>query len=419
MEFDTPARIAILGAGPIGVEAALYARYLGYDVDLYERDDIAANVSQWGHVQLFTPFLMNSSPLGLAALQAQDPQYVAPAGDALLTGRQWIERYIQPLANTDLVRGSLRLKTKVLDVARSALLKSDAPGSQRRAEAPFRLIVEDDQSERVESADIVIDCTGAFGESNANPIGDGGVKAVGERKVASNIQTGLPDVLGKQKDRYAGKHTLVVGSGYTAATNIVALAELAKGNANTKVTWVVRRECGGEPIKRIEGDRLLSRDQLAAAANELASGDSMVKLLEKTRIDAIDRNESGTGFVVSTMGDAESQIEVDNVLSNTGYRPDNSIYRELQVHECYASSGPMKLAATLLANASEDCLDQVSAGAASLVSPEPNFYLIGSKSYGRNSNFLFSVGLQQIRDLFAAIVGRAELDLYKTAGGGS
>ena len=37
MAVDTPAKIAILGAGPIGLEAALYDRYLGYEVDVFER----------------------------------------------------------------------------------------------------------------------------------------------------------------------------------------------------------------------------------------------------------------------------------------------------------------------------------------------------------------------------------------------
>ena len=41
MAIDTPARIAVLGAGPIGLEAALYARFLGYDVDVYERGKVA------------------------------------------------------------------------------------------------------------------------------------------------------------------------------------------------------------------------------------------------------------------------------------------------------------------------------------------------------------------------------------------
>ena len=84
MAVDTPATIAILGAGPIGLEAALYARVLGYDVVVYEAGShVAASVCEWGHVRMFTPFGMNRSPLGLAALRAQHDGYVPPGDDEL------------------------------------------------------------------------------------------------------------------------------------------------------------------------------------------------------------------------------------------------------------------------------------------------------------------------------------------------
>jgi hypothetical protein len=50
-----------------------------------------------------------------------------------------------------------------------------------------------------------------------------------------------------------------------------------------------------------------------------------------------------------------------------------------------------------------------------LVQPEPNFYILGAKSHGRRSDFLVSLGLAQIRDVFAIIGDRATLDLYATA----
>jgi NADPH-dependent 2,4-dienoyl-CoA reductase/sulfur reductase-like enzyme len=43
-EIDAPAVVAILGAGPIGIEAALYARFLGYDVLLFDQGKVAGNV---------------------------------------------------------------------------------------------------------------------------------------------------------------------------------------------------------------------------------------------------------------------------------------------------------------------------------------------------------------------------------------
>ena len=108
MAIDTPAKIAILGAGPIGLEAALYARFLGYEVVVFEAGEIAASVRRWGHVRMFTPFGMNRSPLGLAAIQAQDETYQPPADDELLTGNEWIDRYLLPLSRTDPGRGRFR-----------------------------------------------------------------------------------------------------------------------------------------------------------------------------------------------------------------------------------------------------------------------------------------------------------------------
>jgi len=91
---------------------------------------------------------------------------------------------------------------------------------------------------------------------------------------------------------------------------------------------------------------------------------------------------------------------VDTVIANVGYRPDTSIYQELQVHQCYATEGPMKLAAALLSSSganSVDCLAQVVPGKETLRTSEPSFFIIGMKSYGRSSKFLLSVGHQQVQ----------------------
>jgi len=56
-------RLAILGAGPIGLEAALAAVDAGMPFTLYEAgQEPAANVRAWGHVRLFTPWRMDVSP---------------------------------------------------------------------------------------------------------------------------------------------------------------------------------------------------------------------------------------------------------------------------------------------------------------------------------------------------------------------
>lgn len=419
MAVDTPARIAILGAGPTGLEAALYARYLGYDVDLYERGRAAENLLRWGHVRMFTPWRMNVTPLGAAALSAQDDAWRPPDDEAILTGRELAEKYFIPLARSDLIVDGLQTGVEVLALGRHGLLKQDLVDEEIRIDAPFRILLrEAGGKERLATADVVIDASGTYG--NHNWAGEAGVPALGELAAASHIEYGLPDVLGAEREKYAARRVLLVGAGYSAATNAVALAELAASAPETRVTWITRPRPGGAeasdgPIALIPGDRLPERDRLARAANALAAAGEPILHWPATSIESIESPADGEGFRVTLSGERADEIEVDRIIANVGFRPDNRVYAELQVHECYASGGPMKLAASLAKSPSADCLAQVAAGPEALLNPEPDFYILGAKSYGRNSQFLLSTGHEQIRQLFSIIGDRADLDLYATA----
>ena len=415
MAVDTPARIAILGAGPIGLEAALYARYLGYDVDLYERGRAAENLLRWGHVRLFTPWAMNVSPLGAAALAAQHDGWRPADDDAILTGRELAERYFVPLGHSDLLADGLHLGVEVLSIGRHELLKQDMVAEEIRIDAPFRILLREASGrERLATADVVIDATGTYG--NHNWAGASGIPAVGELAAAREIEYGLPDFGGADREKYAGRRVLLIGGGYSAAANALALSELP----GTRTTWITRPKAGTEPADRpiplIADDRLPERDRLAQAANALAAaGDGPVVHWPATAVESIEPLVATGAFKVVLSGAHAGEIEVDRIVANVGYRPDNRIYAELQVHECYASGGPMKLAAALAKSPSADCMAQAAAGPESLLNPEPDFYILGAKSYGRNSQFLLSQGREQIRQLFSIIGDRAELDLYATA----
>ena len=423
MAVDTPAKTAILGAGPIGLEAALYARFLGYDVAIYERgSEVAAAVNEWGHVKLFTPFGMNRSPLGLAALAAQDSSFKPPGDDELLTGRQWRERYLVPLSQTDLLADHLRLDHRVLYVGKESVLKGDLVASEERGDWPFRILLRDGQgNERIDEADVVIDCTGTFYGPPAW-LGHGGIPAIGEIELTRHgvIERRLPDFSDAVvRQHYAGRHTLVVGSGYSAATNVVNLAALATSAADTRVTWLTRHpadERSGGPIRLIGGDPLAERSALGQKARALAAGQSPhVVHWPGTVVEAAFQETAESSYRVRLAGEHSGEFTFDRIIANVGFRPDRSLYDELQVHECYASHGPMKLAAVLAAQASADCLDQQACGPQTLVTPEPNFYILGAKSYGRRSNFLLRAGLEQVRELFTILGDRPALDLYANA----
>jgi thioredoxin reductase len=411
---DLP-RIAVLGAGPVGLEAALYARTLGLPVTIYERGRVAEHVHRWGHARLFSPFGMNSTPLGRDTILKANPNHDFPGHGDCITGREHLARYLEPLAQAEPLKSCLRLNTQVLHLARRGLLKEDDPGDPRRARMPFRLIVrEGNNRERAEEADVVLDCTGTYGQHRW--LGDGGIPAVGEMAAEQHIVYGLEDILGERRAVYAGKNVLVVGSGYSAATTVCALADVAEQHTDTWVLWLARG-ASTQPLKRIPGDSLRERDRLAMRANTLATrGEGNVEFHPQSFIETVECPGKDQGFnVTGRCGSKPCTWQVDRLIANVGYTPSTDLYRELQVHECYASLGPMKLAASLPGRRGEDCLKQTSPAADTLRNPEPGFFLLGAKSYGRNSNFLLRVGFEQIREVFSLVLGKPGLDLYKAS----
>src|SRR4051812_39528813 len=172
-------RVAVLGAGPVGLEAALYARKIGFPVAVYERGRPGEYLLRGGHVRMFSPFGMNSTSLGRAVLQAGRPRQEFPAEGDCVTGRELVSVYLEPLAGCELLKGCLHTDSQVLSVGRRGLFKAEAVGDARRGKAPFRLLVKDGKGrERSEEADVVLDCTGTYGQHRW--LGDGGVPALGE-----------------------------------------------------------------------------------------------------------------------------------------------------------------------------------------------------------------------------------------------
>jgi hypothetical protein len=410
---STRRRIAIIGAGPIGVECALYATRLGHAVDLYEAGEAGQHLCDWGHVRMFSPWEMNVSPLGLEVLSARGESVDFPPG-ACPTGLEYRQRYLLPLVRSPLLEGRVHKRTRVVSVGRTRLLKNELIGSPERAAYPFRLLIDaGEERERVVEADIVIDASGVY--SHHNWMGSGGLPAVGERALGARIEYGIPDLRGAQAGHFGGRRTLVVGSGHSAATTVLALRELADHRPGTRVLWLMRG-AAEDPYAPLPGDPLPERAELMTrAALLLRRGDPVLECRRGWVVEEVRDAHPGAFELVLSKGAERRRERVERIIANVGHRPDRTLYEELQVHECYATQGPMKLAAALLGGASADCLAQKSHGVDALRSPEPDFYILGVKSYGRTPNFLIRIGLAQVRELFQGIENDAALDLYATA----
>lgn len=376
-------RVVVIGAGPVGLEAALVARRLGWPTRVFEMADApAAAVRGWAHLTLFTPFGHLRTPQGVAAIRAQTPGHPLPEPGDAVTGQRMLEAYWLPLGTLELLKPVLSLQTRVLLVGRSGLLRDD-PIDARRSAAPFRLLVQGpDNVQRSEEADIVLDCSGVL--SHPNWLGDGGIPAAGEIAARPQFVHGTPDILGSARKRFAGRAVLLVGGGPSAATNAVALAELAESEPATWVTWAARGSRTA-PLPRVPGDPLRDRDKLAVRANALATRrDGNLEFHAGTRIDTIQSHGPDKGFTVTaTAGGDRVTWDVEQILANAGYRGNEELSRELRVG---------------VARPPEWTTD------------EPGFFRLGAKSFGRDGGFLLREGFAQVRACFAKLLGKPDFD---------
>jgi NADPH-dependent 2,4-dienoyl-CoA reductase/sulfur reductase-like enzyme len=391
-------RLAILGAGPIGIEAALAAAERGLDFTLYEAAPaVGGHMRSWGHVRFFTPWSMNLSRRMRARLLAADR--AAPDGEGCPNAAEFLERVLEPLAALPEIAPSLRLSTRVVSVARQGLLKHEEIASGERESRPFRLLLRDAAGrEWTETAAAVLDATGTW--SNPNALGDGGIAAPGETGLAPLITHELPDIAGDRA--WSRPRVLLVGSGHSAQTAAVQLARRAPPNGGW--VWAMRRA----PALPADDDPLAERAALMRAARAIVEAPPAgCEVHRGVVVESLRRSGEGVAVVLRPLAGRApgAEVTVDRVLALVGSSPDASMYRQLQIHECYASSAPMKLAAALLADGgtAADCLDQASRGVDALRNPEPGFFIVGAKSYGRHSNFLLRVGYEQVDEVFATL----------------
>ncbi|MBA2117055.1 NAD(P)-binding domain-containing protein [Bremerella alba] len=228
--------VVVIGGGPVGLAAAANLVERKQDFIVLEAGGrIAASMWKWRHVRLFTPWSFLIDPAGRRLLEA-DGNWKEPDVDRVPYASELVESFLDPLAKHDDIAPHIKLKHKVISVSREG---HDRIKDGRRNEAPFLIVVETPEGPQRLRARAVIDASGTW--TTPNPLGAGGVFADGERQSLEHIQYGMPDVLGLDRERYAGKKVLVVGSGHSATGNVLSLGELAKAAPGTSIAWGIRR----------------------------------------------------------------------------------------------------------------------------------------------------------------------------------
>jgi len=388
--------VVVVGAGPVGLAAAAHLLERGLEPLVLEQGDHAgASVAEWGHVRLFSPWRYD---VDAAARRLLEPTgWVTPSPDDLPTGADLVDHYLRPLAATPRIAPRLRLRTRVVGITRDDADKTRSLGRERK---PYRVRTVTDGQVTDVLARAVIDASGTWG--TPNPLGTGGLPALGEADAAAHVTGALPDVLGRDRDRFAGRHTLVVGMGHSAANTLLALDELASHAPGTTITWAIR---GGSARRLFGGgtaDELPARGLLGSRLKD-ATESGRVTLLRRVSVERLTVAD-GRVRVTGSSRDGVLDLVVDQVVNATGFRPDLDILREVRLDLDSTVESPRALAELIDPNV-HSCGTVPPHGEALLRHPDAGFYIVGMKSYGRAPTFLLATGYEQVRSIAAALAG--------------
>lgn len=394
---DAGLPVAVIGAGPVGLVAAAHLIERGETPLVLEAGGaVGASVREWAHVRLFSPWEYLTDPVSRRLLEPTG--WELPSPEALPTGGELVERFLEPLAALAELEPRIHLSHRVVAVTRRGMDRVMTPG---RDAAPFELVVRTAAGERRILARAVIDASGTW--TGPAPVGSNGLPVPGERELSGRIRYGIPDALGRERLRYAGRRTLVVGSGHSAFNAVLELQSLRREEGAGEVVWAIRGTDALHLYGGGEADELGARGDL---------GRRLRRAVEEGGVRRV------TGFRAARISDGPDGIAVhaddgrrigplDEIVVATGFRPDHSISRELRLGLDPVTESPVDLAPLIDPNV-HSCGTVRPHGFEELAHPERDFYVVGMKSYGRAPTFLLPTGYEQVRSVVSALAGDLE-----------
>ena len=261
--------IAVIGSGPVGLAAAAHLITRGLPVKIYEAGQaVATNVRNWGHVRVFTPWRYCIDATARKLLERRG--WRTPNPDAFPTGDELARDYIEPLAALPEFAGVIETGARVSAISRIGYRQGCEPGSGNAILCPH---CRNGRGVRRDRARAVIDASGTW--QTPNPLGAAGFPRKERRRSPIKSPTEFPISSGRSRRTYAGKTTLVVGSGHSAGNALLDLARLAREEAGTTAIWATR----GTDLARIysggDAAQLPARGELGAEVKELAESGSV------------------------------------------------------------------------------------------------------------------------------------------------
>lgn len=411
LSYNLDLPVAIIGAGPVGLAAAanLAMNKVPFIV-LESGQGVAHNIRKWQHVHLFSPWQYNIDKIARKLLEETD--WESPQDDILPTGRELIEQYLEPLSELPVIKESIYYNSKVVSISRK---ENDKMKTKNREKQPFEIYVDNHQELKIVEARAIIDATGTWG--NPNPVTSNGVWLSSERACQDYIEYGIPDIV-QNTTRYANKTIAVIGGGHSAINTLLELADLQIKYPRTKLIWILRKKHISDAFGGEEKDALEARGALGTKIHSLVDAEKVEVYTPFYTMQVKSINEQ-LELIGRYNGEVVSIKEIDELIVNTGNRPDFSIEQELRLSIDPATESVKALAPLIDPNL-HSCGTVRPHGEEILRQPEHGLYIVGMKSYGRAPTFLMATGYEQVRSITAYLAGdieaskRVELDLPET-----
>ncbi len=390
--------VAIIGAGPIGLAAAANLVERGIDFVVLEAGpEVAASVRAWGHTRLFSPWRHLVDPVSRRLLEERGWEHPDP--DRAPLGSELVDHYLVPLAALDQIAPRIRYGTEVIGVTREGM---DRTRTRGRAGVPFVVRFRDGDGTVDElTARGVVDASGTY--TSPNPLSSSGLELLGMSEIAGSVTDALPDVLGRDRERFAGRRTTVVGAGHSAANTLLALVELAREVPGTSVTWLIRN-AQAVRVSSSEDDERADRARLGSRVDQ-AVAEGAITVVDGFEIIRARRAADGVELVGHRSGDLVTHT-TDVVVNATGFRPNLDMLREIRLDLDDIVEAPRRLAPLIDPNI-HSCGTVEPHGFRELAHPEPGLFIVGMKSYGRAPTFLLATGYEQVRSVTALLAGDA------------
>ncbi|GEK35140.1 FAD-dependent oxidoreductase [Kurthia sibirica] len=381
--------VAIIGAGPIGLAAAAHLQERKIPFIIIEKGLVASAVTSWQHVRLFSPWKYNIDAAAQRLLTQTDWQQ--PNEEKLPTGQELVEKYLGPLAK--LFKDYVYVKHEVIAISRQ---QTDRMKTTNRQQMPFEIITKTENNIKTFMAAAVIDATGTWG--NPNPALSNGLFLPAERALHEKIDYSIPDITA-HKERYINKKIAVIGGGHSAINSLIQLVALKKRYPDTQITWVLRKDKVEQAFGGGRDDQLVSRGQLGLRIAKIIE-EQLVTVITPFRIQSIEELQ----HKIHIKSYDAQRIEVDQMIVNTGNRPNFTINHELRF-EVDAITEAVPALSNLIDPNLHSCGSVDAHGEKELRQLEKNFYIVGSKSYGRAPTFLMATGYEQVRSIAAYLAG--------------